>query len=112
NPILALHTIVDFAGVGDLRRERTGRHSGLPVGLRAERRQVEAPSNFLALDEVVKRVQPSHGLGASRRVPKIGARQIQHLGPGSSVDKNLWLRWGFGGKEEVWPARNPGRSVL
>ena len=68
-PVLALHAVVDFAGVYELFRQLAGRHAGLEIRVRAECGKIQTSAEFGSRDLVVKGVQGAQLFDSGHRIP-------------------------------------------
>ena len=84
DPVLALHAVVDFAGVDDLVRQASGGHAGLQITQRTKRRQIEPPAELRAGDHVVELVQPADRLDVRGSVPELASGNCVIAGPAAS----------------------------
>src|SRR6202021_832445 len=55
-PVVGLHAVVDLAGVGDLRRKRSGGNAGLQIGEWAESGEVQTATELFSIEQVVEGV--------------------------------------------------------
>src|SRR5437773_1487381 len=111
DPVVALHAIVNLAGVDDFFRQRALWHAGPGVRIGTVRWHICRATSARAIHHVIETMHRA-GLQPSRVVPEIALPGARHRPNGAVVDVNLRPHFGLNGPDKVRTFTGERRPLL